>query len=73
MSSFPFKVKEHVIPCQHIRGYPRTTAHTQEEVHHLSVKQYIPHDNQDARIGDVTIIGTHAQAFPKVFRVPWRT
>ncbi|KAL6150400.1 hypothetical protein ACJQWK_00579 [Exserohilum turcicum] len=70
MSSFPFKVKEHVIPCQHIRGYPRTTAHTQEEVHHLSVKQYIPHDNQDARIGDVTIIGTHAQAFPKELYEP---
>lgn len=69
MHSFPFDVKEHVIPCQHIREYPRATAHKQEELLHLSVKQYTPNDNQDAQIGDVnvSIIGAHAQGFPKVF------
>ncbi|GME33074.1 hypothetical protein GTA08_BOTSDO00999 [Neofusicoccum parvum] len=70
MSAFPFEVKEHVIPCQHIRAYPRATAHEQEEVLHLSVKQYIPRDNPNPRVGDVTIIGTHAQGFPKELYEP---
>ncbi|KAH7028642.1 Alpha/beta hydrolase family-domain-containing protein [Macrophomina phaseolina] len=70
MTSFPFEVKEHVIPCQHIRGYSRATAHKQEELLHLSVKQYIPHDNQNPQTGDVTIIGAHAQGFPKELYEP---
>jgi hypothetical protein len=73
MSSFPFDVKEHIIPSQHIRSHARATAHKQEELLHLSVKQYIPYDNQDPQIGDVTIIGTHAHGFPKVFSVPRHT
>lgn len=72
MCFFPFDIVEHVIPCQHIRAYPRATAHKQEELMHLSEKQYIPHDNRDAQIGDVTIIGAHAQGFPKVFSAPCR-
>ncbi|KAF2213524.1 hypothetical protein CERZMDRAFT_39253 [Cercospora zeae-maydis SCOH1-5] len=70
MRSFPFDVKEHVVPCQHIRGFPRATAHKQEELLHLSVKQYLPHDNRDAQVGDVTIIGAHAQGFPKELYEP---
>lgn len=67
MSDFPFHIKEHVLPCQHIRGYARATAHEQEEVLHLAVKQYTPKDNPHPRPGDVTIIAAHANGFPKVY------
>src|SRR5689334_13599019 len=65
-SSGPFKIVEHVVPCQHIREYPRATAAEQEAVLHLSVKQYIPLDNPNPQPGDITIIGGHANGFPKV-------
>ncbi|KAL3420765.1 toxin biosynthesis [Phlyctema vagabunda] len=65
MSSSYFQVKEHVIECQHIREYARATAHTQNEALHLAIKQYTPLDNLSPQEGDVTIIGTHANAFPK--------
>ncbi|KAL1629877.1 hypothetical protein SLS56_005146 [Neofusicoccum ribis] len=70
MSGFPFHIKEHVIPCQHVRGYPRATAHDQEELLHLVVKQYIPHDNPNPQPGDVTIIAAHANGFPKELYEP---
>ncbi|KAI0009375.1 putative toxin biosynthesis protein [Xylariaceae sp. FL0662B] len=63
--AFPFHVKEHTIPAQHVREWPRATARSQEDVLHLSVKQYIPVDNPDPQPGDVTIIGAHANGFPK--------
>ncbi len=61
-----FEIREHVLECQHIREYARATAKSQEEVLHLAVKQYIPLDNPNPREGDVTIIGAHANGFPKV-------
>ena len=66
MSSTMFLVKEHIVPCQHIREYPQATAHEQEDILHLAVKQYIPLNNQNPRQGDVTIIAAHANGFPKV-------
>ncbi|KAI9769112.1 MAG: hypothetical protein M1840_004463 [Geoglossum simile] len=67
-----FLVKEHVVPCQHIREYPQATAHEQEDVLHLAVKQYIPLDNQSPSPGDVTIIAAHANGFPKeIFEPLW--
>lgn len=66
MSSNPFRVVDHVVPCQHIREYPRATSTEQEQVLHLAVKQYIPIDNPNPQPGDVTIIGAHANGFPKV-------
>jgi hypothetical protein len=54
------------VPCQHIREYPRALAGEQEDVLQLAVKQYIPFDNLEPRSGDVTIIGAHANGFPKV-------
>jgi hypothetical protein len=65
MASF-FNVKEHTIEAQHIREYPKATAHSQEEVLHVSVKQYIPKNNPNPQPGDVTVIGAHANGFPKV-------
>ncbi|KAG6993744.1 abhydrolase domain-containing protein mpaH [Physcia stellaris] len=44
-TSYPsamFSIKEHLVPTCHIREYPGTTAHSQEEVLRLHVKQYIP-------------------------------
>lgn len=64
-----FRVIEHVIPCQHIREYPHATATEQEEVLNLAVKQYIPLDNPNPQPGDVTLIGAHANGFPKVSRL----
>ena len=33
---------------------------------HLAIKQYTPLDNTHPQLGDVTIIGGHANGFPKV-------
>ncbi|KAI6364967.1 hypothetical protein MCOR25_005562 [Pyricularia grisea] len=60
-----FHIKEHVIEAQHIREYPRATANSQEEVLQIAVKQYIPKNNPNPQPGDVTIIGAHANGFPK--------
>ena len=59
-----FVVKEHLVPGQHIREYARATANAQEEVLELAVKEYVPRDTGGE--GDVTIIGAHANGFPKV-------
>jgi hypothetical protein len=66
MSSSPFQVVEHVVPCQHLREYPAATANEQEQPLHLAVKQYIPLDNPNPQPGDVTILAAHANGFPKV-------
>ncbi|KAK2834905.1 hypothetical protein FQN49_006799 [Arthroderma sp. PD_2] len=65
-----FQVVEHVVPCQHIREYPQATATEQEETLNLAVKQYIPYDNPNPQPGDVTIIGAHANGFPKELYEP---
>lgn len=65
MSSSVFEIREHIVECQHIREYARATANTQEDVLHLAVKQYIPLDNLTPSEGDLTIIGAHANGFPK--------
>ncbi|KAI1196377.1 Alpha/beta hydrolase family-domain-containing protein [Nemania serpens] len=69
-ASFPFHIKEHVVPGQHIREWPRATATSQEDVLSLHVKQYIPKDNPTPRPGDVTILGAHANGFPKELYEP---
>lgn len=61
-----FNIKEHVVEGQHIREYARATAHSQEEVLHLHVKQYTPKDNPNPKPGDITIIASHANGFVKV-------
>lgn len=60
----PFIVKEHRVPGQHIREYPRATADAQEEVLELAVKEYIPRDGGGE--GAVTVLAAHANGFPKV-------
>ncbi|KAL2865491.1 putative toxin biosynthesis protein [Aspergillus lucknowensis] len=69
-TSGPFRVVEHVVPSQHIREYPGATAHEQEDVLNLAVKQYIPLDNPNPQVGDVTILAAHANGFPKELYEP---
>lgn len=61
------RVVEHVIPGQHIRGYPNSTRGRQEDVMKLAVKQYVPSDFEDEATNNaITIIALHGLAFPKV-------
>ncbi len=66
MSSTIFHVKEHVIPTSHIREFARATSLSQDEELVQHVKQYTPKDNPNPHKGDITIIGAHANGFPKV-------
>ncbi|KEZ39459.1 Uncharacterized protein SAPIO_CDS9319 [Scedosporium apiospermum] len=68
--SSPFIVKEHKVPGQHIREYPHALANSQNDVLYLAVKEYIPRDNQNPQPGDVTILGAHANGFPKELYEP---
>lgn len=67
--SSPFRIVKHVVPAQYLREYPRATSTSQEETLHLAVKQYIPLDNPNPQPGDVTIVGAHANGFPKVWQM----
>ncbi|KLU92293.1 hypothetical protein MAPG_11239, partial [Magnaporthiopsis poae ATCC 64411] len=72
MASQVFNIKEHIIDASHIREYPRATANSQEEVLQVAVKQYIPKSNPNPQPGDVTIIGAHANGFPKeLYEAMW--
>ena len=70
MSSSVFKVQEHTMPCQFIREYPGATLENQEDDLFLHVKQYIPLDQSHNQPGAVTIIGAHANGFPKELYEP---
>ena len=62
-----FRTREHTLPACHIREYPASTAHSQEDILHLHVKQYTPLHAAEPAPGAVTVIGAHAVGFPKVF------
>ena len=70
MSSSIFKVQEHTVPCQYIREYPGATLESQEDDLLLHVKQYIPLDPSHSQPGAITIIGAHANGFPKELYEP---
>lgn len=65
-TSSPWRVVQHTVSCAHTREYVGATLHGDADKPKLSVKQYIPLDNTDPKPGDVTIIGAHANGFPKV-------
>lgn len=71
MMSSNFDVREHRIPATHIREYPRATADGDADVLHLAVKQYTPTKTYKAR-KEITIIGAHANGFPKVCAAGFR-
>ena len=66
MSTHLFTIKKHTITSQHVREYPGATAHEDEEFLELVVTQYNPLSNPCPQDGDLTIIGAHANGFPKV-------
>lgn len=66
MSSSVFDVKTHILPCQYIRDYPGATLDDQEARLLLHVKQYTPRKQKEVPPNAVTIIGAHANGFPKV-------
>ncbi|KAJ6787907.1 hypothetical protein PWT90_01890 [Aphanocladium album] len=70
MASSVFEIKEHVIPGEHTREYARAKANSQEETLDIHVKQYTPKGNGAPQKGDVTIIGAHANGFPKELYEP---
>lgn len=70
MSPSFFRVQEHTIPCQYVREYPGATLEDQEDDLVLHVKQYIPMDQSHSQPGAVTIIGAHANGFPKELYEP---
>ncbi|KAL1898209.1 hypothetical protein Sste5346_003615 [Sporothrix stenoceras] len=70
MSQQFFEIKERVFEGQHIREYPRATAHNQEEILQVCAKQYIPRSNPNPQPGDVTIIAAHANGFVKELYEP---
>ncbi|KAF3062370.1 putative toxin biosynthesis protein [Daldinia childiae] len=67
---FPFHITEHTIPSQHIREFPRATSNSQEDILYISIKQYTPIDNPAPQPGDITILGAHANGFPKELYEP---
>ena len=67
-----FRVQEHTLITSHIREYPGATVDGQDDELKLAIKQYTPLDNQDPKPGDVTIIGGHANGFPKVLHYQGR-
>ncbi|KAL7810165.1 alpha/beta-hydrolase [Trichoderma gracile] len=69
-SSGAFDIREHTIQASHIREYPRATAISQDEPLLLHVKQYTPKHGGPPRKGDITIIGAHANGFPKEIYEP---
>ncbi|KAK4096151.1 alpha/beta-hydrolase [Parathielavia hyrcaniae] len=65
-----FRVVEHTVACSHSREYATATVHGDADRPRLAVKQYIPLDNPNPQPGDATIIGAHANGFPKELYEP---
>lgn len=61
-----YKVEEHLLQTSYIREYPRALVDEHDDNLRLAVKQYTPLDNLAPHDGDITIIGAHANGFPKV-------
>ena len=70
MSSQHFKITHHTIPASRIRQSPLATISGREESLYLAVNQYTPLSNLEPQEGDVTVIGAHANGFPKVYLTP---
>lgn len=70
MSPSNFRTQEHTIPCQYVREYPGATLDNQEDDLFLHVKQYTPLDQSYSEPDAITIIGAHANGFPKELYEP---
>lgn len=69
-SSQYFRNHRHTLRCAHTRDRPASVELGKENSLSLDVKQYIPKDNPDPQPNDVTLIGAHANAFPKEIYEP---
>ncbi|KAJ5085061.1 hypothetical protein N7532_009832 [Penicillium argentinense] len=65
-----FRVVSHQVRAQGIRERLGAVQFGHERDLRLAVKQYIPHDNPCPAYEDVTIIGAHANGFPKELYEP---
>lgn len=73
MESGPFLVHDHEVPCSHIRELPNALAVDEGGPGadlRLSVKQYVPKENNDPQPDDITIIFLHASTFFKELYEP---
>lgn len=66
-----FRVIEHTIRCQNIRQRPGAVKLGHEKGLRLAVKQYLPESDRKPQPSDVTLIGAHANSFPKVRLLPY--
>ncbi|RDW73169.1 hypothetical protein BP6252_07076 [Coleophoma cylindrospora] len=65
MSAGVFTIREHVVACEH------ATRAEEVQLVKLAVKQYLPKDNPAPRVGDLTIIGAHANGLVKELYEPF--
>lgn len=65
MTLLGFNVHEHVILCQHIRGYRHATKNATAGLR-LAIKEYVPKESVKSAGTPITIIATHANGISKV-------
>jgi pimeloyl-ACP methyl ester carboxylesterase len=70
MSTAKFDINRHQVLCSHIREYPRALSTEDQPQLFLSVKQYVPKNNPRPQPGDITIVASQANAFPKELYEP---
>lgn len=66
-----FDIREHVVRSQHTRDRPAGAQRGHEDDLRLHIKQYVPKESHSSKPGDVTIIGAHANGFPKELCEPF--
>jgi hypothetical protein len=66
MATAQFSIREHTLPASYVREYARSTADDQEVELKLAIKQYTPLKSAPPNGQGVTVIGAHANGFPKV-------
>ncbi|KAM0279000.1 hypothetical protein ACHAQH_004868 [Verticillium albo-atrum] len=68
--SSPFTITEQILPGAYIREFPHGLGTSQESTVRLAVKIYTPKDNTSPQPGDITVVATHANGFPKELYEP---
>jgi len=66
-----FNITSHTTRTQHSRDRPAGAERGRENDLRLHVNQYVPKTNPTPNPGDVTIIGAHANGFPKELYEPF--
>ena len=66
-----FTITPHTTRTQHTRDRPAGAERGRHNDLRLHVNQYVPKDNPNPKVGDVTLIGAHANGFPKELYEPF--